>query len=227
MISSLSINDISGYTSRQLNYFFPDNDIVDLGDYKDTVKLALDRLEFCYKHVTLKNYFDGSEVVFNHLHSDQYLMYLWFLGNTIWKEKQDSALCNKLYYLNKSLHAFDCMFDTMLPEIFLVFHGAGTMLGKANYGEFFVVLQGCTIGRNRGKYPVLGKGVALTAHCSLIGECNVGDLVTISSYTNIIDKNIGSNNVVFKNNNGITETKKSLNPFAQTFFNVKIETDNI
>ena len=222
MISSLSINDITGYTSRQLNHFFPDNDILDLNDHKDSVKLALDKLEFCFKQVTLEHYFNGMEAVFNHLHSDQYLMYLWYLGNTIWKEKQDKALCNKLYYLNKSLHAFDCMFDTGLPDIFLIFHGSGTMLGKATFSDYFVALHGCTVGTTKGKYPVMGKGVALSAHSSLIGNCIIGDCVTLSSHTNIIDQNIDSNNIAFRDANGSIRIKPTKNSFSQSFFNCSV-----
>jgi serine O-acetyltransferase len=115
------------------------------------------------------------------------------------------------------------MYDTKLPDIFLIFHGVGTMLGKATYNDFFVALQGCTIGMNRGKYPIMDKGVALTAHASLIGNCNVGKLVTISSYTSVIDKNIETSNVVFKNNNGELVCKPSVNSYAQSFFNIEIK----
>jgi serine O-acetyltransferase len=114
------------------------------------------------------------------------------------------------------------MYDTNLPDIFLIFHGAGTMLGKAVYSDYFVVLQGCTVGMNRGKYPVIGKGVALTAHSSLIGDCVVGDNVTLSSYTNLIDKNIEANTVVYKNDDGAYGFKQSKNSYSAKFFTEKI-----
>ncbi len=218
MITSLSIDELAKYTSGQLNYFFPDKETVDLNGYKNCIKLSLDKLENCYKKVILKNYYNGTEAIFNHLHSDHYVMYIWHLSNIIFKEKQNANLCNKLYYLNKVLHSFDCMFNTNLPDIFLVFHGAGTMLGKASYSDYFVVLQGCTIGMNNSKYPILQKGVALTAHSSLIGNCNVGKLVTISSYTSVIDKNIEANHVVFRNEEGKIVYKETSNSYAQSFF---------
>ena len=222
MITSLSINELATYTSRQLNFFFPDKNEVNLTSHINLVKLALDKIENCYKKVTLKHYNNDNNVYFNHLYSDHYVMYIWYLANTFWKETGDKNICNKLYYLNKTLHAFDCMFDTQLPDIFLIFHGAGTMLGKATYGNFFVVLQGCTVGMNKGKYPNLANGVALTAHASLIGDCNVGNLVTISSYTNIIDEHIDANTVVFKTKEGKIQSKISINAYAQTFFNCPI-----
>lgn len=222
MITSLSFSELSDYTSRQLNHFFPDKETVDLTEYKSCIQLALDRLDYCYKKVSLKHYFNGTDTLFNHLYSDQYVMYVWYLANSIWKETQNKNLCNKLYYLNKSLHGLDCMYDTKLPDIFLIFHGVGTMLGKATYDDYFVVLQGCTVGMNRGKYPVMGKGVALTAHSSLIGNCEVGNLVTISSHTNLIDQHIPTGTVVYKTNDGKIEQKSTVNSYAQTFFNIPI-----
>lgn len=222
MKTSLSIDELADYTSRQLNYFFPDKDTINLIEYRDCIKLSLDKLENCYKKVTLQHYYNGSEVIFNHLHSDHYVMYIWYLANAIWKKTQHKNICNKLYYLNKALHSLDCMYDTNLPDIFLIFHGSGTMLGKATYSDYFVALQGCTVGMNKGKYPVMQKGVALTAHSALIGDCNVGKLVTVSSYTCVIDKNIAANHVVFKNEQGSMVYKETSNSYAQSFFNITI-----
>ena len=218
MITSLSINDLGNYTSKQLNHFFPDNDLVDLAIIKSSVQMALDKLEFCYQKVKLTHYFDGKDVLFNHLYSDQYVMYIWHLANILWHNTGNKSLCNKLYYLNKALHGLDCMFDTQLPDIFLIFHGVGTMLGKAIYSDYFVALQGCTVGMNRGKYPVIGKGVSLTAHSSIIGDCEVGNHVTIASHTNVFDKNIDSDTVVYRNDKGVLEFKATQNSYARQFF---------
>jgi len=219
MITSLSIHELMDYTSRQLNHFYPDNRPVDLRTQEAQVRRALDRLEHCFNQCSLKHYFDGEQSHFNHLYSDHYVMYVWYLANTIWKDGGDRNICNKLYYLNKSMHGLDCMFDTQLPDIFLVFHGVGTMLGKGSYSDYFVVLQGCTIGMNKGKYPVLGRGVALTAHSSLIGDCLVGDLVTIANHTSVMDTHIPARTVLFTNSAGAVEAKPSQNSYAQTFFN--------
>lgn len=223
MITSLTIQEMAGYTSRQLNNFFPDKDTVDLKQYTQCVQLAHDRLEYCYKHVSLKHYFNGTEVVFNHLFSDQYVMYVWYLANTIWKETGNKALCNKLYYLNKSLHGLDCMFDTNLPDIFLIFHGVGTMLGKASYDDFFVVLHGCTIGSHNNVYPTMGKGVSLTANSSVIGNCNVGNRVSLSVKSAVFETDIPSDTtVLIDRETGKTVFKNARKNYAQQFFNVDL-----
>ena len=98
------------------------------------------------------------------------------------------TLANKLYCLNKVLHGLDCMYDTQLPDIFLLFHSSGTMLGKAKYSDFFIALHGCTIGSHKGRYPILGKGVSITANSSVIGDCYIGNRCTISTRTTIFQK---------------------------------------
>lgn len=222
MKTSLNKQELANYTLTQLNNLFPDNKPVDLKLYQQSIDVALERLEFCFKHCTLKHYFDGVQVIFNHLFSDHYVMYIWYLANSIWKNGGDDIICNKLYYLNKVLHGLDCMYNTKLPDIFLLFHCSGTMLGKAHYSDFFVALQGCTVGSQKGKYPIMGKGVSLTAHSSLIGNCTIGNNVSISAYTNIFETDIEANTVVFKNTKGEITYKPSRKSYAQTFFNVEI-----
>ncbi|GAA4728105.1 serine acetyltransferase [Flavisolibacter ginsenosidimutans] len=223
MRTSLTKAELTRYTTAQLNHLFPDNKLVDLNGHVALVTEALDRLEFCFKHCTLKHYFNGEEVIFNHLHSDHYVMYLWYLANSLWRKEANANLCNKLYYLNKTLHGLDCMYNTQMPDIFLLFHCSGTMLGKATYADFFVALQGVTVGSQKGVYPVMDKGVSLTAHSSLIGNCKIGKNVSVSAYTNIFETDIANNTVAYRSKTGEVIFKPSATSYAQTFFNVPIE----
>jgi serine O-acetyltransferase len=113
------------------------------------------------------------------------------------------------------------MYDTKLPDIFIVIHGIGTVLGKASYSDFFVVFQGCTVGINKGKYPTIGKGVTMTSHSSIIGDCTIGDFSTISSHLCLIDQNANSNEAVFRDNNGRICFKESRNPYVHNYFYIK------
>lgn len=222
MLLSLEKEELLKYTSSQLNSFYPDKNSVDLNCFKSIIDITLDRLNYCFKHVSFQRYFKNGLTQFNHLYADHYLMYIWFLANTIWKEGYDPVISSKLYYLNKTLHGFDCMYDTNLPDIFLIFHGVGTLLGKATYADFFVTLQGVTVGSQNGKYPIMGKGVSLTAHSSIIGDCKIGKFVSISAYTNLFEMDIPDNSVVYKNKSGEITIKKSSKPYAKTFFNLPI-----
>jgi serine O-acetyltransferase len=215
---SLTSEELQAYTSNQLNNFFPDKNVVKLKDYANIADIALDRLNFCFNKIKFNRYNKDGETIFNHLYTDQYLVYLWFLSNTIFKETGNDEVASKLYYLNKALHGFDCMYDTALPEIFMVIHGSGTMLGKASYSNYFLALQGCTIGSQMGKYPVMGEGVALTAHSSIIGDCTIGNKVSISAYTNIYQTNIPDNHIVFRNKSGEIVIKESDKSYSQIYF---------
>jgi serine O-acetyltransferase len=220
---SLSKAGLRNYTSRQLNNFFPDQYSVNLDSYTQQFDIALDRLDNCFQKVSYTRYNKDGHSILDHLYADQYLVFIWFLANTIWKESEDINLASKLYYLNKSLHGFDCMYDTALPDIFLIFHGVGTMLGKAFYSDYLVVLQGATIGSHKGKYPRLGKGIAITAHGAIIGDCQIGDRVSISASTSVFQRDISSDSVVYNDLlTGTIQSKPSKIPYAQQFYNVDL-----
>ncbi len=215
---SLARNELLSYTQRQLSTFFPDGHATTLGDHSPTVDTALDRLDRCFRHVSVRRYCENAQTFMNHLYSDHYLMYLWFLSNTLWKENADPVLLNKLYYLNKSLHGFDCVYDTSMPDIFLVFHGSGTVLGKADYSDYFVALQGCTVGAHSGKYPRLGRGVALAAHSSIIGECIIGNRVSIGSQTGVFKRNVEDDCSIYRKDDGRLEVSRRAKCYAQMFY---------
>lgn len=228
MILSLSKNDLKSYVTTQLNHFFPDINKVNPLDLGGSLDIAIDKVDFCFDKVSFDRYNKNGQTILNHLYSDQYLVFLWFLSNTVWKESKNPIIASKLYYLNKCLHSFDCMYDTGLPDVFLIFHGAGTMLGKASYSNYFVALQGCTIGAHDGKYPAMGQGVALAAHTSIIGDCKIGDRVTLSANTSIYKKDIPSDTLVFRDDKtGILNLKSTHNSYSQSFFNINLSNTNI
>lgn len=221
---SLAKADFQTYTSRQVNHFFPDKQEFNLSDYGNIFDLTLDRLNYCFQKVAFDRYYNNDTTLLNHLYSDHYLMYLWFLSNTFWKELKEENMSSKLYYLNKCMHGFDCMYNTNMPDIFLIFHGVGTMLGKADYSDYFIALHGCTVGSQKGHYPVFGKGVTLTANSSVIGKCAIGDKCTISTRTTIFQKDIPNNHTAFTNfETGKLQLKATKEPYAQQFFNVDLD----
>ena len=221
---SLEKSELCSYLSNQVNNFYPDKYVIK-NEINQVLATAISRLEFCFKHVAFNRYNNEGNTIYNHLYADHHVMLLWFLSNVVWKELNNSNLASKLYYLNKTLHGVDCMYNTPMPDIFLIFHGVGTMLGKAHYDDYFVVLQGCTIGSHKGEYPKFGKGVALTANSSVIGKCDIGDRATISTRTTLFQKNLQKDQTAFINfENGNLEIKASNLCYAQQFFNVDLKT---
>jgi serine O-acetyltransferase len=123
-------------------------------------------------------------------------MYVYLLSNTVYKQTGDARLAGKLFYLNKALHAFNCMYDAELPEIFSLIHVVGTVLGKAKYSNYLVVGQNCTIGAVRGEYPELGERLILGSGASIIGKCHVGDDVMLAPGAQVFMRDIPSNSLV-------------------------------
>ncbi|MDU8673308.1 MULTISPECIES: LbetaH domain-containing protein [Paenibacillus] len=223
---TLTMDELHNYVLRQLNNFYPDNDLLSKDKlFKDSFDHALERTEYCFQHIALQAYHHQGNTFFSHLHSDQYTLFLWFLSNSVWKRFDDSELASKLFYLNKALNGVVCMYDANMPNIFLILHG-GVVLGKASYSDFFVCYQGCTVGAINGIYPKLGKGVILAPQSSIIGDCTVGDLVTIGNQALLRNRNLDSRSLYYRHiDTGQHAIKRAKTPWAQSFFNVPIIPD--
>lgn len=217
---SLSSTEFRHYVLKQIDNFFPDNKKINNEKFSISFDLAIDRTHYCFKHLHLTSYCNEGKTYLNHLHSDQYAVFLWLLSNSVWKETGDENLAAKLFYLNKTLHSFNCMYDTNLPDIFLFIHLIGTVLGKAAYSDFLVVTQGCTVGAHHGKYPQLGKGAALLPNSAVIGDSHIGDYVSLGINTLVYEQHIPDRHVVYRDDLGAIHTKSSVKPWSQQFYNV-------
>ncbi|WP_139996971.1 hypothetical protein [Paenibacillus paridis] len=221
---SLPADDLQTYIFNQLGHFYPDNRLSPKDErFTKSFQQALERTEYCFKHVALKAYHNEGTTFFSHLHSDQYSLFLWFLSNSVWREFEDIELASKLFNLNKTLNGVICMYDAEMPNIFLILHGGGVVLGKASYNDFFVCCQGCTVGAVKGVYPVLGKGVAMAPQSTIVGNCIVGDHTTIGNQALLRNTNLSSGSLYYRHiDTGKHEIQLKDQPWAQSFFNVPI-----
>lgn len=164
-------------------------------------KKTLERLEYNFSHSTNKYYSDGGETYFNPFHSGQYCIFLYYLSNEIWHNTRNNSvkttLPDRLYFLNKMLNACDLFYEVELPEIFSLDHPVGSVMGRVKYSDYFSFGQNCTVGNNRGIYPRMGHHVRMCANSSIIGDCIIGDSVTIGANACIKDQNIPDNSLVF------------------------------
>lgn len=152
------------------------------------------------KHLKNKYYSDVNNLT--PYHSCQYTMFLYFAANTIFKQNGRLELCDKMYNLSKIVSAADIYYEIELPEIFMFDHPVGTVLGRAKYGNYFTFSQGCTVGNNKGIYPVIGNCVSMMSNSKILGNCKIGDNVIISANTYIKDKDVPSNCIVFNGASG-------------------------
>ncbi len=194
---SLTSDQLTDYLATQLANFFPDGQAIDKVVAKAGIDGALERLEYCFRHIPRPNFVSNGQACFSHLHSDQYAMFLYMLANTLWQEQKDSRLATKVYYANKCLHGLDIYYEVQLPEIFLLRHPVGTVLGRAKYANFFTVGQNCTVGHDQDLFPEFGEGCALYAGATVVGNSHLGRNCHVSAHTFIRNQDVPDGAVAF------------------------------
>lgn len=221
---SLSQEELYAYTSVQLAHFYPDGKAMPNGSKaRASFDMALQRVEECFRHITLRGYSKGGEAVFSHLHSDQYSQYLYFLSNQFWHDELDEDVCRKLLGLNRALVGIFVSYKLDLPDHFLFGHPLGTIIGNASYEDGLVVYQGVTI--NSGKdgtgefIPKIGRGCFFAAGAKVVGLEPIGDRVSVGVNATVYNAAIPADSIVV-NVNGTTEIRprKKRACFAQQFF---------
>ena len=95
------------------------------------------------------------------------------------------------------LHSADLYYEVELPQVFRLDHPVGSVMGRAKYGNNFFFCQGCTVGNNKGVYPVIGENVSMLSGSKILGKCDIGDNVTLSANSYVKDTDVPANTVVF------------------------------
>ncbi len=194
---TLMPDDLCCYVAKQIGALFPDRNIAPVS-LSGFVQTALDRLEHCFTHTQLKYFTHDGVTAFNHLHTDQYAVFLYFLGNSIARANDDPALADKTYALNKALHGLDIYYEVAMPDIFHLEHCVGTVIGRGSFADYLCVFQGCTIGGNLDyEYPTIKRGVVLYAGSSVIGNSTVNENCFISASAQLINQNVPANSIVY------------------------------
>ena len=206
MKTSIPQEQIKELLFRQLSLFDISSDEQNAIDSLWSRVLA--RVEYCFSRTPNKYYSREGKTYFNPFHSGQYCIFLYFLSNEVWKSGM-SLLADKIYYLNKMMNGCDMFYEVELPDVFMLDHPVGSALGRAQYGEGFTFGQNCTVGNNRGVYPVIGKNVELCASASILGNCHIGDNVTIGAYACVKDQDIPADSIVFGQSPNLTIKSKN------------------
>tara|TARA_B110001452_G_scaffold163918_1_gene136692 strand:- start:1075 stop:1725 length:651 start_codon:yes stop_codon:yes gene_type:complete len=184
--------EILDFTINQLNNFFPFKKKISHSNIKKEFNNALEKSLNCFKKIKTKYHQDNSDLIFN---SDKYCVFLYFLSNEVYKNNQDKSIAERIYYLNKTLNGVDLYYEVTMPEIFYLVHPVGTVLGRANYSNYFVAYQNCTVGSNKNNSPTLGQYVTMRPGSSIIGNSNISSGCDISINSTIVDKNLTRNSI--------------------------------
>lgn len=199
MKKNLTDNELASYVTYQLNNYFPDADKVQVNDILKILPDTLLRVEKCFTKINNKYFSIGNETQFNHLHGDQYSMFLYLLGNTNFKLSGPAHISSKIFLLNKSMFGIDAYFEVELPEVFLFVHPLGTVLGRGKYSNYFMVYQGCGVGSNHDIYPELGEFTTLRPKSFILGKSKLGRNCSLAANSLVVDRELPDNTVYFGN----------------------------
>jgi serine O-acetyltransferase len=194
MICTLNLLDLTRFINNLLDNYLPDGNknLVSTASIKD----ALDRIEYSFHRIKRKYYQENGRPRFDHLNGDHMAVFLYYLSNIIHKRLANDETATKLFYLNKIMHGVDLFYSVSMPDVFMLVHPVGTVIGKANFSNYLVVYQNCTIGADTDVYPHLGEGIVLYSGTSVIGDCTVNDNVIFGANTLLIDTNVPNNTLV-------------------------------
>jgi len=195
MQMSLTPIDLEQYVMRLVIHHLPDGYVTEAAQTR-LFGWALERVEYCFARIERKYYQRDKTVLFDHLNGDHMATLLYFFANTVWRETGDTELPTRLFYLNKILHGLDLFYSLAMPDIFMLVHPVGTVLGHAGYQDYLVVYQNCTVGAITDVYPQFGTGTILYSRTSVLGNCKLGDDVVLAANSMIIDLDVPSATVV-------------------------------
>lgn len=189
--------DLATYVRSQLDGLFPDGG-AGMDDVARFVDAALERVRHCLVRVCAKGFHEADGPRFNHLHTDQYAIFLYYLSNTAFRLAPGHPVADKAYALNKALHGLDAFYEVALPDVFMLVHPVGTVLGRGTYGDYFCAYQNCTVGGNlAGDHPAFGEGVVMYGGSRVIGRCTIGDNVLVAAGASVLDASCPSGQVLF------------------------------
>ena len=189
---SLDHAALVAYVRAQLASTFPDGSPLDL---EDVVAAAAARARHCFSAIRHPAFGDADSVVFDHLHGDQYTMFLYYASNSAFVAG-DLTLAKKLFLLNKALNGFFCMYDTLLPPVMFLNHALGTVIGRGTYGNFLLVTQNVTFGIDGAAAPVVGEGVIVYGGALIAGATTIGDRTVVAANASIRNAVVPAESVV-------------------------------
>ncbi len=214
MITTSKKSQLFDLIINQLNYFFNDKRKIKKKEINQPLNEALDRTINCFSNINNPYYYDKNKkkIIFNHLNSDHLATFLYFLSNSCFKNKKHISICDKIYYLNKILNSIDLYYEVKMPEIFLLVHPVGTVLGRAEYSNFLIVYQGVNVGSNKNFYPRFSKYVTLRPSTTVLGNSYLQQNSEMAAGSVIIDKKLKKNSIYFGNpKNFSIKTKTKIN----------------
>jgi serine O-acetyltransferase len=211
--------------SRQLANLFIFDPVAEGEVLGRAIDVALERSLHCFGHISNKYYQRDGRPTFSPFHSGQYCIFLYYLSNTISsRHPEHRSLADRVYYLNKVLNGVDLYHEVEMPAVFFLDHPVGSVMGRANYADFFTFSQNCTVGNNKGAYPRFGEHVSMMSGAKVLGSSEIGSHVILAANSFVKDSSIPPCSIVFGSSPSLVVKRKPLEYFLEatkTFFSGK------
>ena len=208
MIASVPQSDIPSILIHQLESFFP-IDEEERACIIGRSKSVNERVEKCFSQTPNKYYHRNGETYFNPFHAGQYTIFLYFYSREVFLNGY-SLLADKIYFLNKIMSSCDLFYEVELPDFFMLDHPQGSVMGRAKYSNGLSFSQYSTVGNNNGIYPIIGENCRMCMNSAIIGNCRIGDNVTLGAGALVKDTDIPSNSLVFGQSPNLIIKQKKL-----------------
>lgn len=190
--------DVCWHLNKQLSSFWKTDEI----DWEQMFLDVSDAIKKTEKDLLACNKIFPNRDGFSIINTNAYAGFLYHLSHAIGiRGDKNISIADKIYYLNKVMNGVEWYWNIELPEHFLCEHPIGSVLGKAEYGDYLCIYQGVTVGANFVKedciYPVLGEYVTLYANAVVLGSSRIGNNVIVAANAFVMNETIHDNCVVF------------------------------
>jgi serine O-acetyltransferase len=202
----------AGYVERQIQHLVPDQANLGAG-VRDHFEAAL--LDAVTGLSALKTVRDKG---FDYLVSWQYAVFIYQLSRRIWLQDGSTELPVRLFLLNKALNGLDLFYEIEMPTHFFIGHTVGAVFAKADYGDYLVVHQNCTVGRQGEYRPVLEDGVVMFPGSCVVGNCVVKKNTVLSAGVSLVNTSTPGNCYVFQGKSGRPVFKELSKYYADEYY---------
>lgn len=199
------------YVTQQLENFFPT--FQSSGINLTAVSQAIKKTNYCISKIK-----GNTSTSFNYLNSGNYATFLYFLSRELWVVERNTEDATRVFLLNKALNGVDLFYEVEMPNIFLIGHTVGMVFAKAQYGEYLISHQGCTVGRDGLNRPELHAGIVLYPNSAIIGKCLVRENTVIAPGVSLINHDTPGNCYVFAGEHGKPVFKDIDEYFVDRYF---------
>lgn len=155
---------------------------------------------------------------FDYLVSWHYAMFIYHLSRHVWLGAGDREGATHLFLLNKLINGLDLFYEVELGRRFMIGHTVGVVFAKATYGDYCVFHQGCTVGRQDDKRPVLEDGIVMFPGSRVIGDCLVRENTVLAPGVNLVNTSTPGNCIAFTGEKGRPIFKPLNEYYADKFF---------